>query len=216
MKKLQISNCIIYKNKIEYNEEFQLNIDFALEKIAKHKACGIDEISAFLFKQINDILKRKFKDSFSRFLLENQVQKYFIEVKLILLSKDGSEFQTINKIKPINFLPSITKVFELSIINEINIVTDHKYFSTQQRGFIKNKSTVNNIDDLLKFGLKIQSTKLQRKKEQAAYVFFDLKRAYDTVQRDILLERMKIFNIPLKIVLAVKNMLENFRLKYIS
>ena len=44
-----ISNCIIYKNQIEYNEELQLNIDYSLEKIAKHKACGTDEIPGEFF-----------------------------------------------------------------------------------------------------------------------------------------------------------------------
>ena len=58
---------------------------------------------------MNDILKRKLKDSFSRFLFENQAPKYFIEAKLILLSNNGSEFPTIGKIRPNKRSPKYKK-----------------------------------------------------------------------------------------------------------
>ena len=48
----------------------------------------------------------------------------------------------------------------------------------------------------------------------AAIVFFDLTKAYDMVERAIFIEKLLNYNIPVNIVLIIKNMLENFTLKY--
>ena len=78
---------------------------------------------------------------------------------------------------------------------------------------MEGKSTRDNINDLLKFGRDIQK-KRKEDKTTAALVFFDLKNAYNTVPRDLLIKKIEQFNIPCNITAVVNDMLGKFRLKY--
>ena len=65
----------------------------------------------------------------------------------------------------------------------------------------------------MKFGRDFQK-KRKEDKTTATLVFFDLKNAYDTVPRDLLIKKIKQFNIPCNITAVVNDMLDKFRLKY--
>ena len=45
------------------------------------------------------------------------IPDYFMKAKLILISKDGTEYPKLDKFRPISILPTITKVFDLSILH---------------------------------------------------------------------------------------------------
>ena len=69
--------------------------------------------------------------------------------KIILLSKENSDTPEVNNTRPIVILPSITKVFELSILENLKkIVYKQGFILNNQRGFTPNKSTTENIYDL--------------------------------------------------------------------
>ena len=155
----------------------------------------------------------KLRDTFSQFLRNGKVPDYLMMAKLILISKDETNTPTIDKVRPIGVLPAITKLFELSIINKLKKVFISPKFNNQQRGFMEGKSTRDNINDLLKFGRDIQK-KRKEDKTTAALVFFDLKNAYDTVPRDLLIKKIEQFNIPCNITAVVNDLLDKFRLKY--
>ena len=74
---------------------------------------------------------------------------YFMKAKLILISKDGTEYPKLDKIRPINILPTITKVFELSILHFLEQATILLIFWKDQNGFLKDRSTLNNKNDVI-------------------------------------------------------------------
>ena len=71
-----------------------------------------------------------------------------MEARLILISKDDTEYPEISKTQPISVLPTITKIFELSILHYLEDAVKSILFCENQRGLIKGWSTLNNISDL--------------------------------------------------------------------
>ena len=199
------------KQEDKLNGEINLDREEGIRKLSSGKAWGLDGVPSEIFKFKNKNLNEKFKEklnqTFTKYLIETRTPKYFMEAKLVLLSKDNSHYPPIEWTRPISILPAITKIFELSIMNNLIKAIDSKLFNRHQRGFVKGGKTTENIIDLLKFGQNCQKDL----KSKAAIVFFDIKTAYDSVVRDILYSKMKQFKINDNIILTVKYMLDNFK-----
>ena len=211
-KNLYDDNIDNHKIKNNHIFDFEPDIEYALGNLSKGKAWGLDGIPDDVFK--NESTKNsiifKLKDAFLHFLILGKIPYYLMTAKLILFSKDGSNTPIIDKIRPIGVLTAITKLFELSIINKLNKWIEYPNFNKQQRGFIKGKSTKDNIAELLKFGREMQERR-KYNKTIAAFVFFDLKNAYDRVPRDFLINKFEEFNLPWNVTAVIKkNMLEIF------
>ena len=126
--------------------------------------------------------------------------------RLILLSKEKNKVPKIENTRPISILPSITKVFEVASFGNLeDIAYRQGYISMNQRGFTPKMNTISNINDLLDF---CQEVKLKRRslKLSIALIFIDLHRAYDSVDRNILLNILKTARIPGKIIEIIKVM----------
>ena len=91
-----------------------------------------------------------------------------MHAKLILISKDDTETPVIEKTRPISILPSITKIFEYSILHNLEKITQSPIFSKNQRGFTKGKSTLDNIRDIIQFAknYRYKDNKILSKQQQ--------------------------------------------------
>ena len=124
--------------------------------------------------------------------MNNQTPKYFSTARLVLLSKDKSHYPPVGWTRPISILPAITKIFELSLMNNLTKIYDSKLFNKHQRGFIKGGKTTDNIIELLKFGVSCQQTP---SKPKAAIVFFDIKKClWLSRKRTTILKNETIWN----------------------
>ena len=120
----------------------------------------------------------------------------------------------IENTKPISILPSITKVFEVVIFGNLeDIAYRQGYISRNQRGFTKKMNTISNINDLLDF---CQEVKLKKRawKWSIVLIFIDLHRAYDSVDRNILLNILKTARIPGKIIVIIKVMFSKLSITF--
>jgi hypothetical protein len=66
----------------------------------------------------------------------------------VIFSKDGTSYPSVNNTRPICVLPSVFKVFEQSVIANLEKVA-FKTLSKNQRGFIPGKSVNDNLRDVL-------------------------------------------------------------------
>ena len=147
--KLYNSNEQPYKVPSNGIFDFRLNIWKGIEYWATNKAVGTDGISGKFFKDWDKTtLIKRLKIHFIKYLQESEIPEYYMEVRLILISKDDTEYPEISKTRPISVLPTITKIFELSILHYLEDAVKSILFCENQRGFIKGWSTVNNISDL--------------------------------------------------------------------
>ena len=89
---------------------------------------------------------KRLEEHFQKYLKEGKVPEFFMKAKMILINKNGSRHPKIDKTRPINVLPAITKIFELSIRHYIETtMQDEKIFDDHQRGVRKQHSTLENI-----------------------------------------------------------------------
>ena len=72
---------------------------------------------------------------------------------------------------------------------------------------------MNNILDVIKIGNDLKK-RMMNKKMQPAILFIDLKKAYDSVPRDLLINKLLQFHIPCNIIKTINNMLRKFKLIY--
>ena len=206
-----------YSN-IESNGKFDYFVDIerAIGSIAMNKASGLDLIPGDLFKntEMRTAIWERMKEHFGKYTREWQVPTYFMKARLALLSKEETNMPEIENTRPISILPAVTKLFEISILHNLEKATKLDQFNKLQRGFMKNWSTCTNIEQLLELGNAIKNRRSANRTDNAAFVFFDFHKAYDSVPRDILIQKLKSFEIPWNIIKLIKNMLENFTLVY--
>ena len=93
--------------------------------------------------------------------------------------------------RPISVLPFLSKIFEKSLVTKIlSFAHKNKIFSSNQFGFLKGKSTCDAILDLVEYLYDSLN-----KKQLSVSIFLDLSRAFDTVDRGVLLEKLQKYGI---------------------
>ena len=108
--------------------------------------------------------------------------------KVIPLHKGGSTLSTSNY-RPISLLPIFSKIFERLAYNRlIEFIEKNEILSKYQFGFQKNKSTEIAVSTIVS---KISDA--YEKKKSSYCIFLDFAKAFDTVNHDILLEKMKYY-----------------------
>ena len=110
--------------------------------------------------------------------------------KVVPLFKNDSPL-TVPNYRPISLLPIITKIFErlmynrlISFINKYNIITPNQY------GFQAQKSTELAINEICN-----NINKTFENKESAFCIFLDFAKAFDTVNHNILLNKLEYYGI---------------------
>ena len=93
--------------------------------------------------------------------------------------------------RPISILPSISKILEkIMYIRRFDFVSKNEILSPHQYGFRPNRSTYMAINDLY-----CKITDDLDNNHHSLGIFLDLNKAFDTLNHDILLHKLKIYGI---------------------
>jgi hypothetical protein len=110
--------------------------------------------------------------------------------KVIPIFKSGNK-ECINNYRPISLLPQFSKLLEKLFTSRLyNFLLKHKVIYPSQYGFQKQCSTSAAVIELTE-----EITGNMEKKLITACIFIDLKKAFDTVNHDILLKKLEHYGI---------------------
>lgn len=182
----------VIENKGEM-DKFEIITMKQLEEIVKKlpKKKGTEEgITSDILKAVFYVIKEEFSDIINKSLSEGCFPEEWKTSTVIPIPKIGKPKKA-SEYRPINMLPIYEKVLEIVIKKQIegylennNIITEH------QSGFRKNYSCETAIQVVIdEWKLIISERKM------VGVVFMDLKRAFETIDRERLLRKMHQYGI---------------------
>ena len=110
--------------------------------------------------------------------------------KVIPLYKSGERHHFTNN-RPVSLLPRLSKILEKLFVGRLDtFINKHKLLSESQYGFRSQRSTAMAVLELIE-----EVTSSLDKKKFAVGVFIDLKKAFDTINHEILIKKLERYGI---------------------
>ena len=178
-------NCTLQFNEITIDQTKQL-----IDSLKPKTSTGIDNLSNQLIKTIKDIIAEPLTIIINQMLNTGIFPDVLKISKVIPLFKkdDKSKF---SNYRPISLLTSISKIFEKAILSQITEYLDiNKIINANQYGFRKQHSTELaslQLVDFLYYKMDAKKTPLN--------IYLDLSKAFDTLDHNILLTKLKFYGI---------------------
>lgn len=202
----------INKNKIlrqRISESIFLNpvtpteVEKYIMNLKNSSAPGPDNISAFFVKKFRHYLVHPLSHVINLCIETGEIPVQWKESVVIPIFKTGEREQLCNY-RPISLINNFAKIFELSIKDRLlSFVEKHNIFVDGQFGFRKKLSTK---DAALKLIEQIVTS--LNNNEKCLAVFLDVAKAFDTVNHNILLDRLENLGIRDRALQLIKNYLE--------
>ncbi len=153
------------------------------------KAAGSDNIRPSILKQVFPFIIKPLTHIFNNSLRSGIPDQLKI-AKVIPIHKKGDK-DVISHYRPISILPCLAKLLERLIINRLNSFLDsHNILSKCQYGFRPGHSTELALADVTD-----QLYSAIEKECHSIGVFFDLSKAFDTIDHKILLSKLSNYGI---------------------
>ena len=164
-------------------------VDMVIKKM-KNKSAHIHTYSSKVLKHISNIISPLLANIINKSLCTGYFPSKFKTARVIPLHKGGCK-NDLNNYRPISLLPLLSKIFEKIVFNQLYNYLDHfNLFDPTQFGFRRNRSTVQAVMDHLEFvynNLDDGNTVVS--------IFMDFSKAFDCLDQDILLNKLKSYGI---------------------
>ena len=181
-----------------------LDIRDAIAKLKTANSFGNDTISSYFLKLALPVMETSFAIMFNTSIETSQFPNLWKLARITPIFKGGDRSDRSNY-RPISILPVISRLFEKLIADQLyQYMNENDMFSSNQSGFRRLHSTLTcllkNTDDWYS-GLDLGKL--------VGLVFIDLKKAFDTVNHDILCHKLSYYGIQQRELLWFQSYLSN-------
>ena len=158
------------------------DIEKIIDSMKSKRSSGFDEVSNYLIKK----LKKSISIPIGLLILDSMDKGVFPDklkvAKVVPLFKSGDP-SSFSNYRPISLLSVFSKIYEKVINNQVYSFFEEHIFSNTQFGFRKGSETTHSIMNFL------HNICSNSSKKYHIGVFLDLKKAFDTVNHDLLLKK---------------------------
>jgi len=158
--------------------------------LSENKATGLDNYQAKLLKLTANSIAPSITNIFNKSLITGKFPTEWKQAKISAIFKKGSKVDSGNY-RPISILPVISKLIEKIVHQQLyTYLSTNNLLSQAQSGFRKSFSTQTSLHRLIE-----EIYEALNSARVVGLVAIDLKKAFDTVDHQILLSKLKFYGI---------------------